>query len=287
MTWETVLILYVLLSNAQVKSKSSRLSSNFFSSNSDVISSAMLPLVLLIVPAEHQLIILDCADRRAPVDVYRRRSPVHVVFHDGLWFFCLMRSFQVIYFNWASNEQYHRFLIAIWQITSSKKLQILSDNAIGTSRYLVYSSTLEICMNGYLFKLYCMKNLKKVDLTLNTLFTKVLVHSRKGEQSYIEYQADQTESNSCNLQFLLFSGAFSPSCPVCIPASSTDGADTGCLGFSSRTLAGSLDNTSKARAGQPALKWPCAVWKYRRLSRRVMLSSGSCCSRASVPPWRQ
>lgn len=86
------------------------------------------------------------------------------------------------------------------------------------------------------------------------------------------------------LEFVVLLTVSSTSCPECMWASSIDGAETGCLIFSSRTLAGSLESTSRARAGQPALKWPCAVWKYRRRSSRVMPSSASCWSRASVPP---
>lgn len=41
----------------------------------------------------------------------------------------------------------------------------------------------------------------------------------------------------------------------------------------SATTYGSLDKTSKAKAGHPALKWPCAVVKYNCLSKGVIDSS--------------
>jgi len=47
--------------------------------------------------------------------------------------------------------------------------------------------------------------------------------------------------------------------------------------FVSITLLGNLDKTSRARAGQPALKCACAVVKYSCLSNGVILSSNNNC----------
>lgn len=111
--------------------------------------------------------------------------------------------------------------------------------------------------------------------------------TKKSKLKTTNQQNIKAQWRTNGLEFVVLLTVSSTSCPVCMWASSIDGAETGCLSFSSRTLAGSLERTSRARAGQPALKWPCAVWKYKRRSSRVIPSSASCWSRASVPPYKR
>lgn len=128
----------------------------------------------------------------------------------------------------------------------------------------------------------------KHELTKRTLIVPKLkiIIIKKCELKQTNQQNIKAQWRTNGLEFVVLLTVSSSRCPECMWVSSIEGAKTGCLSFSSRTLAGSLESTSRASAGQPALKWPCAVWKYRRRSSRVMPSSASCWSKANVPPYK-